>query len=117
MAFKCNLERLTLSNSYYRKVIFTSKQQQLVLMKLKPKQEIGSEVHPNTSQFIRVESGNGTAIISGKKYRLSDGSAVLIPSGKRHNIIAGNKGLKLYTIYSPPEHDPNTLEKVKINDY
>lgn len=114
MVFKGNLEKLTLANTYYRKVIYTSKQQQLVLMNIQPMEEIGAEVHQKTSQFIRVESGNGTAIVGNKKYNLSDGSAILIPSGKRHNIVAGRNGLKLYTIYSPPEHDPNTLEKRKI---
>lgn len=113
MAFKGNIEKLALGNTYYRKVIFTSKQQQLVLMDLLPNEEIGTEIHPHTSQFIRVESGSGTAVIGCKKYILKNGDAVLVPSGTKHNIIAGKNGIQLYTIYSPPEHPKNTKEKYK----
>lgn len=113
MVFKNNVEKLTLKNEYYRKVIYTSREQQLVLMSLLPGDEIGSEVHPDTSQFIRVEEGTGVATISKKSFRLKDGDALLIPSGISHNIKAGKNGLKLYTIYSPPEHAKNTVEKFK----
>jgi len=80
-------------------------------MNLKPLQELGSEIHKNTSQFIRVEQGSGTAVIGNATYRLNNGSAVLIPGGTRHNILAGKNGMKLYTIYSPPEHPKKTIEK------
>ena len=111
MAYKGNIKNITLKNNYFRKVIFTSKQQQLVVMSLKPHQEIGSEKHKNTSQFIRVEQGSGLAVIGDATYRLNDDSVVLIPSGIKHNIIAGKFGMKLYTIYSPPEHPKDTIEK------
>ena len=113
MAFKGNIEKMTLQNNFYRKVIFTTKQQQLVLMSIPDGEEIGAETHPHTSQFIRVEEGSGIAIIKGKKYYLKDGDVVLIPSGVKHNIIAGKDGLHLYTIYSPPEHPHDTKERNK----
>lgn len=99
-----------MENKYYRKVIFTTKQQQLVLMNLLPKEEIGMEKHNHTTQFIRVEKGSGIAIVGKKRFRLQDGSAVVIPAGKNHNILAGKKGLKLYTIYSPPEYSRDLKE-------
>jgi mannose-6-phosphate isomerase-like protein (cupin superfamily) len=85
---------------------------QVVLMSLKPYQEIGMEKHDG-SQFIRVESGNGSAVISKTRYLLKDGVAVIVPPRCSHNIVAGKKGLKLYTIYSPPEHKRGTIQKTK----
>jgi mannose-6-phosphate isomerase-like protein (cupin superfamily) len=112
--FKGNIEKLTVKNkTYYRKVLHTNAQQQLVIMSLHPGQDIGMEVHPHTSQFIRVEAGSGAAIIGGQHFRLKDGDAVVIPPGTQHNIIAGAKGLKLYTLYSPPEHHPDTRQREK----
>jgi mannose-6-phosphate isomerase-like protein (cupin superfamily) len=111
--FKKNIEKLTLNNNNYRKVLFTTKQQQLVLMSIKGHEEIGLEIHPKTTQFIRVESGRGKAIIGKEVYRLKDGDAIIIPSGVKHNIIASKDGLKLYTIYSPPHHPIGTIEKNK----
>jgi mannose-6-phosphate isomerase-like protein (cupin superfamily) len=115
-SFRGNIEHLTVRNNYYRKVLFTvPKSMQLVVMSLRPKEEIGSEVHPRISQFIRVESGKGVAKIGRKKYRLSDGVALVVPKGTRHNIIntSSSKPLKLYSIYSPPEHAPDTKEYTK----
>lgn len=112
MIYKDNIEKATIKNTYFRKVINTTKEMQLVYMSVNPYDELGSEVHPTTSQFIRVEEGNGVAIIGDKRFNLSDGSAVLIPSKTRHNIIAGKNGLKLYTIYSPPEHSKNCIQKI-----
>lgn len=117
MSFKANIEKLTLQNKYYRKVLYTDKNQQLTLMSLKPYEEIGQEIHSGITQFIRVEGGTGKAIVQGKEYRLKDGDALVVPFGKRHNIIAGKEGLKLYTIYSPPEHKPHTIHKVKEDDH
>ena len=112
--YYANIDKQTRKNTYYRKVIFTTKNMQLVFMSIRPGEEIGSETHKKTSQFIRVESGKGQAIISRKIHKLNKDFAVLIPPGKKHNIInSGNKPLKLYTIYSPPEHPKGKRERVK----
>jgi mannose-6-phosphate isomerase-like protein (cupin superfamily) len=113
--FVKNIENLTLKNSNFRKVLFTAKHMQLVLMSIKVGTDIGMETHKHTDQFIRIESGVGMAILDGKKYKLTDGSAVVIPAGTKHNIINISKTepLKLYTIYTPPEHKPNTIQKNK----
>ena len=109
-----NIDKQTKKNTYYRKVIFTTKNMQLVFMSIRPKEEIGMEIHKKTSQFIRVESGHGRVIIGGNIHKLKKDFAVLIPSGKKHNIInTGKNPLKLYTIYSPPEHPRKRKEKVK----
>jgi mannose-6-phosphate isomerase-like protein (cupin superfamily) len=85
-------------------------------MSLKPGVEIGEEVHPHTSQFIRVESGHGSAMIDGKRYRLSEGDFLLIPPGSVHNVrnTSRRRELKLYTIYSPPHHPPNLKERKHV---
>ena len=113
--FSGNIEELTLNNKNYRQVLSTTTNLQLVLMSLLPGQDIGAEVHPHTSQFIRVESGQGVAVIEGKKYRMNDGDVVVVPAGANHNIInlSHNDRLQLYAIYSPPEHPPNTLQLTK----
>lgn len=115
MSFKINIESKTSSNTYYRKVLYTNDDIQLVVMNLLPNEEIGLEKHDGT-QFIRIEEGSGTAIAGNKKYILTDGSAIVIDAGNYHNIIAGKNGLKLYSIYSPPQHDPDTKEKYKTED-
>ena len=105
---------MTKRNNNYRKVVYTTKNLQLVLMSLKPREEIGMEKHPRTTQFIRIEQGKGVAIIGKRKYNLSDGSALIIPPNKRHNIInTGKNKLSLYTLYSPPEHQKNRIERNK----
>jgi mannose-6-phosphate isomerase-like protein (cupin superfamily) len=99
-----NIEKLTIENDNFRKVLYTGKTSQLVLMSLKPSEEIGEEVH-TLDQFIRVEAGMGKAVIDDVETAISDGSAVVIPSGAKHNIInSDGSPMKLYTIYSPPEH-------------
>lgn len=114
MAFRGNIERLTLRNNNYRKVLHTTKNMQLVVMSLNPGEEIGVETHPKTSQFIRVEAGNATVTIGRSTYRLKDGDSVVIPPGSRHNVVStGRKDLKLYTIYTPPEHPKNTRMRYK----
>ena len=112
---KNNIEKLTLNNSYYRKVISTTPQMQLVLMSIQPQQEIGMEIHKKTSQFIRIEDGNGKAIIGNKTFYLKDGDFVIVPPNTKHNIIntSNNNLLQLYTIYSPPHHKKDTLQKHK----
>ena|SRR3989344_5862368 len=100
-----NIEKLTLGNDNFRKVLYTARHSQLVLMSLRPGEEIGEEVH-ELDQFLRVEKGQGKAILEGKETLISDGWAIVVPAGLRHNVINTSKdeALKLYTIYSPPEH-------------
>jgi len=113
-----NIEQATIKNNFYRTVIFTCPNTQLVLMSLNPKEEIGEEIHPYITQFIRVEKGNGIAIIEDKIYKLTDGMAVIIPLNSKHNIIntSSKEPLKLYTIYSPPNHPYDRIEKYKTTD-
>ena len=109
-----NIEDVTAKNNHYRQVLFTAKHTQLVLMSLKPGEEIGEEVH-ELDQFIRFEAGEGTVILDGKTHSVSDGFAVVIPAGTRHNVVNRSKttDLKLYSLYSPPEHKDGTLHKTK----
>lgn len=111
--FKGNLEQLTIRNKNYRKVISTTKQEQLVLMSLNPGEEIGMEIHPHTTQFVRIETGKGIAIVGGKRYTLKDGDAVMVPANTYHNFIATTEPIKLYTIYAPPHHPPHQVQRYK----
>jgi len=110
-----NIENITLKNSYFRQVLFTGKYCQLVVMSLKPNEEIGMEVHPTVDQFFRFESGEGKVIIAGEEHLVKDGDAVIVPAGSQHNIIntSADKNLQLYTIYSPPNHPDGTVHKTK----
>lgn len=109
-----NIDQVTLDNLAFRRVIATTYQMQLVLMSLQPGEDIGMEVHPYVTQFIRIEHGDGLAILNGRQYPLTDGSAVIIPAGTRHNIInVGSSFLQLYTLYAPPNHPPNRYEFAK----
>ena len=109
-----NIEEMALQNDFFRKVLYTDKNIQLVVMSLKPGEDIGEEVH-ELDQFIRVETGEGKAILDGVEYALSDGSAVVVPQGTRHNIVntSGSKPMKLYTLYSPPNHKDGTIHRTK----
>jgi len=112
--FHGNIEELTLQNTNFRKVIFTGQFSQLVLMCLKPGESIGDEVHDNIDQFFRIEEGEGKIIIDGEESSLLDGSAAIVPAGARHNVInTGNIDLKIYTIYSPPNHPIGTIHVTK----
>ena len=117
-----NIEKDTLENENFRKVLYTSKHSQLVLMSLKPKEEIGLEVHPDNDQFFRFEKGTGKVIINGNEYNVSDGSAIVVPAGAEHNVIniSETEELKLYTIYSPPHHKDGivrtTKEEAEVNE-
>ena len=113
--YSVELEKATLENTYFRKVLFTAPNSQLVLMALKPGEEIGTETHADTDQFIRVESGEGKALIGGQEFTLKDGTAIVIPAGAEHNVINTSKKelLKLYTIYTPPKHPDGTIHKTK----
>lgn len=109
-----NIEEQTQENANFRKVIFTGAHSQLVLMSLKPGEDIGAEVHPNVDQFFRFESGEGKAIIDGVEYPLKDGVAVVVPAGAEHNIMnTGTTDLKLYTIYSPANHPDGTVHATR----
>ncbi|MBU4274244.1 cupin domain-containing protein [Patescibacteria group bacterium] len=110
-----NIEKETIENENFRKVLYTAKNSQLVLMTLKPGEDIGEEVH-TLDQFIRVERGRGKAIIDGVEHIIEDGTAIIIPAGARHNVINGpDSELKLYTIYSPPEHKDGTIHTTKAD--
>jgi len=110
-----NIEQNTLENEYFRKVLYTDKKAQLVVMSLQPGEEIGMEVHKIEDQFIRIEKGDGKAIVAGTESILEDGVAVVIPAGTEHNIINTSEtaSLKLYTLYSPPHHKDGTIHKTK----
>ena len=113
--FNANIEKDTLENKNFRKVLYTGKHSQLVLMSLKPKDEIGMEVHEDNDQFFRFEGGQGKCIIDGTEYVVSNGSAVIVPAGAKHNVIntSGSEDLKLYTIYSPAHHKDGIVRATK----
>ena len=113
--FKTNIEKETEDNNNFRKVLYTSKHSQLVLMSLKPKEEIGEETHPDNDQFFRIESGNGKCIIDGNEYQIKAGDAVVIPAGAKHNLINSDNvaELKMYTIYSPAHHKDGIIRSSK----
>ncbi|HQF41145.1 MAG TPA: cupin domain-containing protein [Candidatus Paceibacterota bacterium] len=112
--FNYDIERETVGNSDFRRVLYTGKHSQLVLMSLKPEEDIGLEVHGNIDQFFRFEEGNGVVTIDGKNYDVKDGSVVIIPAGAEHNVKNTGRGdLKLYTIYSPAEHRDKVVRKTK----
>jgi len=110
-----NIEEKSLQNENFREVLYTAQHSQLVVMSLLPKEEIGMEVHETTDQFIRIEKGEGKAILNGEETAISDGSAIVIPAGINHNIINTSEvdKLKLYTIYSPAHHKDGVIHKTK----
>lgn len=108
-----NIEKLTLENTNFRKVLYTDKNSQLVLMSLEAGEDIGKEIH-DVTQFIRIEQGVGKAILNGVEYDIEDGSAVVIPAGIEHNIVnLGTEKLKLYSLYMPPHHKDGTVHVTK----
>jgi len=113
--FNTNIEKDTLENTNFRKVLYTGKHSQLVLMALQPKEEIGMEVHPDNDQFFRIEAGTGKCIIDGNEYELTDGSVIIVPAGAEHNVINTSdvETLKLYTIYSPAHHQDGVVRATK----
>ena len=113
--FSANLEEETRKNTDFRRVLYTGKYSQLVLMCLRPNEDIGMETHDTVDQFFRVEEGEGTVIIDATTHTVKDGSGVIVPSGAKHNVIntSKTKNLKLYTIYSPPEHQDKVVRKTK----
>ena len=115
--FVADMEKETRKNTDFRRVLYTGRFSQLVLMKLAPGEEIGEEVHDTVDQFFRFEEGEGMVIIDGVKLRVQDGSGVIVPSGARHNVLntSSKKDLKLYTIYSPPEHQDKVVRHTKAD--
>lgn len=113
--FFANIENATKENTDFRRVLYTGKNSQLVLMTLKPGEEIGEEAHETIDQFFRFEAGEGKAIIDGNEYEISDGVALIVPAGAKHNIIntSQDSPLKLYTIYSPPNHQDGIIRPTK----
>ena len=110
-----NIEKETLENNNFRQVLYTAKHSQLVLMSLKPREEIGMEIHPDNDQFFRFEKGIAKVIIDDNEYEVSDGFAVIVPAGAQHNVIntSDNEELKLYTIYSPAHHKDGIIRNTK----
>jgi mannose-6-phosphate isomerase-like protein (cupin superfamily) len=109
-----NIEQKTLENTDYRRVIFTGKYSQLVLMNIKPGDEIGTEIHDTHDQFFRIEAGQATFTVNGDVFIAEDGFGVVVPAGAEHNVVnSGTDELKIYTIYSPAEHADGTVQKTK----
>lgn len=112
--FHDDIEKLTTGNSDFRRVLYTGKDMQLVLMTLQPGEEIGSEVHEDRDQFFRFEEGNGKVDIDENTYDVIDGSGIIVPQGSRHNVRnTGDGPLKLYTLYAPPEHRDGVVQATK----
>lgn len=115
--FISNIEKDTLENDNFRKVIFTAPHSQLVLMCIEPGDDIGEETHDKVDQFFRIESGEGVAVLNGVENKIEDGSAVVVPAGTKHNLINTSKTekLKLYTVYSPANHIDERIHKTKAD--
>lgn len=111
-----DIEHLTEKNSDFRRVMYTGKNLQLVLMSIEPGDDIGEEVHPDRDQFFRIEEGKGEVWIDGRRAKIQDDFAIVVPAGARHNIQnTGSKALKLYTVYGPPEHAEGTVHATKAD--
>lgn len=110
-----NIEKLTRANINFRTVLYTGKHSQLVLMTLPPKEEIGEETHTDNDQFFRVEEGVGSVVIDGAAHEISDGTAMIIPAGAKHNVInmSPTEALKMYTLYSPAHHKDGIVHRTK----
>jgi mannose-6-phosphate isomerase-like protein (cupin superfamily) len=113
--FSINLEEATVENENYRKVLYTALNHQLVLMNLRPGEDIGMEVHEDGDQFFRIEKGEGKIVINDTEYEVSDGDCVIAPAGLRHNVMntSESEDLRLYTIYTPPHHKDGIVRKTK----
>jgi len=113
--YSINIEEKTLAGNNFREVLYTTERSQLVIMTLQPGEEIGLEHHTGHDQFIRVEAGEGVAILDGEEHKLEDGVAVVIPAGTEHNVIntSQTKAMRLYTLYTPPEHPDGIVHATK----
>ncbi|HET9384471.1 MAG TPA: cupin domain-containing protein [Gemmatimonadales bacterium] len=111
-----NIEDRTELNQDFRRVLFTGAQMQLVLMAVRPGDELGEEVHPDTDQFFRIEEGKGEIWIEGERTPVEEDMAIVVPAGARHNLKnTGHKALKLYTLYAPPQHPDGTVHRTKLD--
>jgi len=112
--FVDDIEAMTEHNRDFRRVLYTGRQLQLVLMSLQPGEEIGEEVHPDRDQFFRVEKGKGVVFIDGHMAKIGSDFAIVVPAGARHNVRnTGDKPMKLYTLYAPPEHEDATVHATR----
>lgn len=114
-AYYADIEKETLENKDYRRVLYTGKNMQLVVMSLKPQEEIPAEIHEDIDQFVRVEKGEAIAEIGPEKFELKDDDVIIVPAGVKHYVknVSSTDDLKIYTIYTPPEHAPGTVHKTK----
>lgn len=111
--YTANIEELSLANENFRTVLYTDKNSQLVVMALRPGEDIGEEVH-DVDQFLRVEKGSGSAVLNDVPHRISDGSVIIVPAGVKHNLVNGDDGpMKLYTLYMPPHHKDGVVHATK----
>jgi mannose-6-phosphate isomerase-like protein (cupin superfamily) len=110
-----NIEDRTENNQFFRSVLYTGKHMQLVVMSLKPGEDIGEEVHDNVDQFFRFEDGEGKLVIDGHEYMVEEDMVVIVPAGSKHNIIntSTHEDLKIYTIYTPPNHPDKTVHSTR----
>jgi len=119
--YSINIEEKTLAGNNFREVLYTTQRSQLVIMTLQPGEEIGLERHEGHDQFIRIEAGQGVAILDGEEHKLEDGVAVVIPAGTEHNVIntSSSEPMRLYTLYTPPEHPDGIVHatKAEADDY
>lgn len=113
--YKGNIEEITIANTNFRHVVFTSQHQQLVVMSIKPKGDIGAEIHQIVDQFLRIEQGTGELILDGEKIAVRDGDAFIVPAGVEHNVVntSETEDLKIYTVYSPPHHKDGVVHNTK----
>lgn len=114
VGFIDNIEEKTEQNNFFRQVLYTGKHAQLVVMSLLPGEEIGMEVHPQVDQFFRIEEGRAKVVIDGEEHEVYEGFAIIVPAGSQHNVVnTGSNPLKLYTLYSPPNHPDGTIHRTR----
>ena len=114
VGFIDNIEEKTEQNNFFRQVLYTGKHTQLVVMSLLPGEEIGMEVHPQVDQFFRIEEGRAKVIIDGEEHEVDEEFAIIVPAGSQHNVVnTGSNPLKLYTLYSPPNHPEGTVHRTR----
>ena len=115
VGFIDNIEEKTEQNNFFRQVLYTGKHTQLVVMSLLPGEEIGMEVHPQVDQFFRIEEGRAKVVIDGEEHEVDEGFAIIVPAGSQHNVVnTGSNPLKLYTLYSPPNHPDGTIHRTRV---